>query len=134
MSGERDILERSATVAVVGASRDTSKPSGGVPAGLKERGFKVLPVNPKADEVLGVKAYASLGDIDEPIDVVEVFRPAGEAAAIAEEAVAAGAKVLWLQQGIKSEEARQIAERAGLEYVEDRCMGALSKEFDIRKA
>lgn len=134
MAEPREILERSSTIAVVGIARTTDKPSGGVPADLQARGFRIIPVNPKADEILGEKAYASLTDVTEPVDVVEVFRPAEEAPEIARQAVAIGAKALWLQLGIVSDEARRIAEGAGLDFVQDRCMDVESRRYDIRKA
>src|SRR5437870_3563312 len=87
---------------------------------LKEReaaGWRVIPVNPNADEIAGEKAYASLADVPEPIDVVEVFRPAAEAPRVTREAIAAGAKAVWLQLGIESSEARAIARDAGIDYV-----------------
>src|SRR3979409_327697 len=118
----REILESAKVVAVVGASRDPGKPSGHIPYLLQHRGFRIIPVNPTADEILGERAYASLLDIKEPVDVVDVFRPAGETPAVARQAVTIGAKALWLQEGIKSDEARSIAEAAGLDYVEDLCM------------
>src|SRR5918999_6071320 len=124
MADTREILERSNTIAVVGIARTTDKPSGGVPADLQQRGFRIVPVNPKADEVLGERAYASLAEVTEPVDVVEVFRPAEEAPEIARQAVAIGAKALWLQLGIVSEAARRIADGADLTVVMDRCMGA----------
>lgn len=133
MTEPREILERSATIAVVGIARTTDKPSGGVPADLQRRGFRIVPVNPKADEILGERAYASLADVDEPVDVVEVFRPAEEAPEIARQAVAIGARTLWLQLGIVSDEARRIAEEGGLDFVQDRCMGAEARRLDIRK-
>ena len=133
MTEPREILERSDTIAVVGIARTTDKPSGGVPADLQRRGFRILPVNPKADEILGERAYASLADVEEPVDVVEVFRPAEEAPDIARQAVAIGAKALWLQLGITSPEARGIAEGAGLAYVEDHCMGVERRRFGIEK-
>ena len=88
---------------------------------LLAQGYRVIPVRPLVKEVLGVPCVASLGDIEEPIDLVDVFRRAEFCPAVAEEAVAAGAKALWLQLGILSPEARAIAERAGLDYVEDEC-------------
>lgn len=129
----REILERSKTVAVVGMSRDPEKAGCYIPAQLEERGFRIIPVNPSADELLGHEAVDSLSDIEEPVDVVEVFRPSNEAPDIAREAVAIGAKTLWLQLGIQSDEARKIAEDAGLTYVEDHCMGAEARAYDIRK-
>ena len=129
----RDILERSTTVAVVGMSRDPDKPGCYIPAQLEERGFRIIPVNPSVDELLGHDAADSLSDIQEPVDVVDVFRPSEEAPEIARQAVAIGAKALWLQLGIESEEARRIAEEAGLDYVENHCMGAEATAYDIRK-
>lgn len=129
----KQLLEATQTVAVVGASRDLDKPSGHVPRDLQARGFRIVPVNPKADEILGEKAYASLAEIPGSIDTVEVFRPAEEAPDIARQAVEIGAKTLWLQLGIESAEARAIAESHGLSYVENRCMGEESARLDIRK-
>jgi uncharacterized protein len=88
---------------------------------LLAQGYNVIPVRPLVKEVLGVPCVASLAEIEEPIDVVDVFRRAEFCPAVAEEAVAAGAKALWLQLGIVSAEARAIADRAGLDYVEDEC-------------
>src|SRR5712692_11444715 len=116
-----EILERATTIAVVGASRDPNKAGGSVPAGLQQRGFRVIPINPFADELFGERVYRSLADVPEPIDLVDVFRPADEAAGIAQQAVAVGAKALWLQLDIRSDEARRIAEAAGLDFIEDEC-------------
>jgi len=88
---------------------------------LLEQGYRVIPVRPHVKEVLGVPCVASLSEIEEPIDLVDVFRRAEFCPAIADEAVAAGAKALWLQLGILSPQAREIAERGGLEYVENEC-------------
>jgi predicted CoA-binding protein len=85
-------------------------------------GYRVIPVNPHADVLLGEKVYRRLEDIPEPIDLVNVFRPSREAPEVARQAVAVGAKGVWLQLGISSEEARRIAEEAGLDYVENRCI------------
>jgi predicted CoA-binding protein len=127
----RDVLENARTVAVVGASKDPSKPAGGAPLFLKEIGFRVIPVNPSATELYGEKAYPTLLDIEDSVDVVQVFRPAHEAPEIARQAVAIGAKVLWLQLGITSDEARKIAHDAGRGYVEDRCMAIESRRLGI---
>ena len=129
----REILEYAGTVAVVGASRDAGKPSGHIPYLLKHRGFRIIPVNPKAGEILGEQSYPSLLDIKERVDVVDVFRPAADTPDIARQAVEIGARALWLQQGIKSDEARSIAEAAGLDYVEDLCMGRQSVRLHIAK-
>lgn len=129
----REILERSNSVATVGASTNLDKPAGGVPQHLKSIGFHVIPVNPNASEILGEKSFAGLLDVDKPVDIVQVFRPSEEAPHIARQAVQIGAKVLWLQLGITSPEAREIADEAGIEYVEDRCMERESRRLGIRK-
>ncbi|MBE1576658.1 CoA-binding protein [Amycolatopsis sp. WAC 01375] len=116
-----EILAGSKTIAVVGLSRDPAKASHGVAAVLQAHGFRIIPVHPSADELLGEKVYRSLTDIPEPVDLVDVFRPSEDTPPIAEQAVAIGAKALWLQQGIVSAESRRIAEEGGLAYVEDRC-------------
>lgn len=119
-----EILGEVRTVAVVGASGTEGKPSHDIPAYLQERGYRIVPVNPSRDEVLGVTTVASLRDIDEHVDVVDVFRPAEETPDIARTAVEIGADVLWLQEGIVNEEAARIAEEGGLRVVMDTCMGA----------
>jgi predicted CoA-binding protein len=123
MDNTERILRDFRTIAVVGLSRDASKAAHAIPARMQRAGFRVIPVNPFITEVLGEKAYPKLADVPFSVEVVLVFRPAAEAEEIAKQAVAIGAKALWLQQGIFSEEARRIAEAAGLLYVEDRCMG-----------
>lgn len=112
------------TIAVVGASADPSKAAHRIPTYLQSQGYRILPVNPRGGELLGERVFRALAEIDVPVDVVDVFRPAEEAPEIARQAVAIGAKVLWLQLGIESEEARRLAEAAGLTVVMDRCMGA----------
>jgi uncharacterized protein len=129
----REILERSRSVATVGASTDIDKPSGGVPHHLKSIGFHVIPVNPNASEILGVRSFPSLLDVDEPVDIVQVFRPSEEAPDIARQAIEIGAKVLWLQLGITSNEARAIAGAAGLDFIEDQCMERETRRLGIRK-
>jgi predicted CoA-binding protein len=119
----RKIYEDTKTIAVVGASDNERKPAHTIPRYLKGQGFRIIPVNPKGGEILGEKAFTSLGEIQESIDVVEVFRPSEETPDIARQAVDAGAKVLWLQEGIKSEEAERIATEGGLKVVMNRCMG-----------
>jgi predicted CoA-binding protein len=111
-------------IAVVGASDDRSKPAGNIPAYLQSQGYRIVPVNPTRDTVLGERAYASLADIDEPVDVVDVFRPAPEGAGIARQAAELGAKVIWFQPGTQSGEASRIAHDAGLTVVSRICMGA----------
>ena len=128
------ILRGYRTVAVVGCSRNVGKPSHDVPLYLQEHGYRIIPVNPNADEILGEKAYARLSDIKERVDVVDVFRPAPEAPAIAEEAFRIGAKALWLQEGIVSEEAERIAEGHGMLFVMNRCMMKEHYKLIDRKA
>lgn len=119
------ILEDSATIAVVGASRSVHKSAGSIPASLQFHGWTVIPVNPHVDELLGVKAYPRLTDLEGPVDLVNVFRPSADAPEVARQAVAIGARALWLQLGIVSPEARRIAEEGGLDYVEDRCIAVV---------
>ena len=117
-----EILRDARTIAIVGASPRPGRPSHGVTRYLLEHGYRVIPVRPRdCDEVLGVPCVASLGEIGEPVDLVDVFRRPEFCADVAREAVAAGAGALWLQLGIVSPEARQIASDAGLDYVEDLC-------------
>lgn len=117
------ILREFGTIAVVGLSRDSHKPAHSVPRTIQAAGFRVIPVNPFAEELLGERSYEALLAVPEPVEVVLVFRPSKDAEAIARDAVAIGAKALWLQLGIESEEARRIAEGAGVLYVENRCIG-----------
>ena len=128
------ILRDFEVIAVVGLSRDPSKPSHTVPKALKAAGFRVIPVNPSVDQLLGERAYHDLAEIPFPVDVVLVFRPSADVPPIAEQAVAIKAKALWLQQGIRSEHARRTAEQAGLLYVEDRCAAVERSVHRITKA
>lgn len=122
MSDPKTILRRSKVIAVVGISRYQHKEAGRVPIQLQMAGYRIIPVNPHADVLLGEKVYRTLGDIPEPVDLVNVFRPSAEAPDVVRQAVAIGAKAVWLQLGISSEEARRTAEDAGLDYVENRCI------------
>ena len=117
----RDLLAASRRLAVVGCSATPGKDAHDVPRILLERGWDVLPVNPSAAEIFGRPAYKKLADVPGPIDLVVVFRPSNEAPDVARQAVAAGAKGVWLQLGLRSEEARRICEEVGLAYVENRC-------------
>jgi uncharacterized protein len=118
----KDLLSSARTIAVVGLSTQPWKAAHSVPASLKAAGYKVIPVHPTATEILGEKVYRSLLDIPEHVDIVDVFRPAAETPAIAEQAVQIKAGALWLQLGIVNDQARSIAEAGGLTYVEDRCI------------
>ena len=129
-----EILRGATTIAVVGASRDPRKPGGSVPYGLQQRGFRIIPINPYADELFGERVYRSLSEVKEKIDLVDVFRPAADAPAIAREAAAIGAGALWLQLDIRSTEARHIAEAAGMDYVEDQCTAVVGALYQVNKA
>ncbi len=122
MRTAEQILAESTTIAVVGASRHEDKVANTVPRQIMRHGWNVVPVNPFADELWGVRCYHSLADIPFPVDLVNVFRPSADTPEIARQAVAIGAKALWLQQDIVSAEAREIAEAGGLDYVEDHCI------------
>jgi predicted CoA-binding protein len=119
----RQIYEDTKTIAVVGASADEMKAAHTIPRYLQRQGFRIIPVNPKGGEILGEKVYERLEDIPDPIDVVDVFRPSEETPDVARDAVKVGAKALWLQEGIESEEAERIATEGGLKVVMNRCMG-----------
>jgi predicted CoA-binding protein len=128
-----EVLASAKTIAVVGASRDPRKAGGSVPEGLQRRGFRIIPINPFADELFGERVYRTLADVPEKVDLVDVFRPAADAPDIARQAVAIGAKALWLQEDIRSEEARRIAEEAGLDYIEDECTAVVASLYRIKK-
>ncbi len=118
-----DILKRVKVIALVGASEKTTRPSYKVMAYLLEQGYQVIPVSPKlaGQTLLGQRVYAQLAGIPQPVDIVDVFRNAEAAYDIAQEAIDIKAKVLWLQLGVINEQAKVLAEEAGLEVVMDRC-------------
>jgi predicted CoA-binding protein len=118
----RRILKTNHTIAVVGLSADWYRPSYFAAKYMQEHGFRIIPVNPKYDEILGEKCYPNLKAIPEPVDIVDVFRKPDDCVPIAQDAVAIGAKVLWLQLGVVNEEAAHIAQTGGLEVVMDRCV------------
>ena len=129
-----DILRDSKTIAVVGLSDDPSRPSNEVAAYLQSQGYEVIPVNPRATEVLGAVCYPDLHAIPTPVDVVDVFRRSEHVVPIARAAVEIGAKALWLQDGVVNEEAAEIARSGGLAVVMDDCMlrrHALLKRQDV---
>jgi uncharacterized protein len=125
----RTILAESKRIAVVGASDRAARPSNEVTARLIQQGYDVTPVNPRVVAVHGEDARPSLTEVTGPIDIVDVFRRAEHAPDLAREAVAVGARALWLQQGVRSEEARRIAEDGGLLYVEDACLAVEVDRF-----
>lgn len=122
MSTETEILTAYHTIAVVGLSSDPATPSNDVSAYMQAQGYRIIPINPNESEVLGEKAYPDLASVPDPVEFVDVFRRAEACAQVARDAAAAGAKAIWLQLGIRSDEARRIAEAAGMTYVEDRCV------------
>jgi predicted CoA-binding protein len=115
------ILDGCRTIAVVGLSSKSTRPSHGVAAYMQRAGYRVVPVNPNESEVLGEKAYASLSDVAEKIDLVDIFRRSEEAGAAVDQAIAVGAKAVWLQEGVIDHAAAQRALDAGLMVVMDRC-------------
>jgi predicted CoA-binding protein len=118
------ILKESRVIAVVGLSPNPERPSNRVASFMKERGYRIIPVYPKVDEILGEKAYSSISEIpqDISIDVVDIFRRSEDVPQIVDEAIMKGAKAIWMQEGIINEEAGKKAEDAGLDVVMDRCM------------
>ena len=128
----RTLLGDARTVAVVGLSSKPHRPSLGVASYLQNHGYRIVPVNPNESEVLGERAYASLTDVpaEPPIDVVDVFRRPEETPAVARDAVAAGAKVLWLQEGIVNDEAYRIADEAGLDVIMGVCIKKTKERLD----
>jgi predicted CoA-binding protein len=129
----RALLMDANTIAVVGASSKPDRPSHGIMRKLQLAGYHVIPVNPNETTVLGEKAYPSLSAIPEKVDIVDVFRRADSTPAIAAEAVAIGAKVLWLQQGIVNDEAAAKASSAGLTVIMDRCIGVMHALLRVPK-
>ncbi|HUL96797.1 MAG TPA: CoA-binding protein, partial [Usitatibacter sp.] len=118
----RRILKTTRTIAVVGLSAQWHRPSFFAAKYLQEHGYRVIPVNPGYESILGEKCYKSLAEIPGKVDVVDCFRKSSEIPALAEEAIRIGAKVLWMQLGVENAAARATAEAAGLEVVENRCM------------
>ena len=123
MSEIKDILSKYKSIAMVGVSKDLKKTSTIVMKYMQDYGFKVYPVNPsaKGEIILGEEVYANITEIDKNVDIVDVFRPSSEAYGIAEDAVRIGAKVLWLQLGIRDQKAKKLVEENKMEYVENKC-------------
>ncbi len=117
-----EILNTSKTIAVVGLSSDPLKPSHGVSEYMQRAGYRIIPVNPNETEVLGEKAYPTLADVPEPVDIVNIFRRPALAGAVVDEAIARGAKAVWMQVGVVNEEAAERARVAGLSVVMDHCI------------
>jgi predicted CoA-binding protein len=123
MSNTKDILSKYKSIAMIGVSNDPTKASTIVMKYMQNYGYKVYPINPsaKGQKILGEEVFEKITDIKEPVEIVDVFRPSREALEIANDTVKIGAKVLWLQLGIKNAEAKSIVESNNIEYVEDRC-------------
>jgi uncharacterized protein len=116
------ILEKYKTLAVVGLSSKSSRPSQGVAAYMQARGYRIIPINPNETAVLGEKAYASLDEVPGPVEIVVIFRRPEYVPEVVESAIRKGAKVIWMQEGVTHEDAARRAREAGLEVVEDRCI------------
>ena len=125
MRSPSEILATSTTIAVVGASRHEDKTAHSVPRQMMRHGWRIIPVNPAADEIFGERCYPTLADVPGPIDLVNVFRPSDQATAVVRDAIAVGAGAIWLQLGIVSPEGRRLAEAAGTDYVEDQCVAVV---------
>tara|TARA_B100001173_G_C15810943_1_gene471954 strand:- start:162 stop:596 length:435 start_codon:yes stop_codon:yes gene_type:complete len=123
MSDVKEILSKHKTIAMIGVSKDPTKPSTIVMKYMQKYGYKVIPVNPRAkdEKILGEDVFQKITDIKEPIDIVDVFRPSKEVYKIAEDTVKIRAKVLWLQLGIRDENAKKLVEKNNIEYVENKC-------------
>ena len=123
MSNIKVILSKYKKIAMIGVSNDPTKPSTIVMKYMQKYGFKVYPVNPKAkgQKILGEEVFEKITDIKDSVDIVDVFRPSKEVLDIAKDTIQIGAKVLWLQLGIKNEEAKKIIEKNKIEYIEDKC-------------
>ena len=123
MNDIKEILSKYKSIAMIGVSNDPTKASTIVMKYMQKYGYKVYPVNPsaKGQKILGEEVFSRITEIKEPIDIVDVFRPSNEALEIAKDTVKIGAKVLWLQLGIKSDAARSIVEEKNIEYVENKC-------------
>ena len=136
MNDIKKILSKNKTIAMIGVSKDPSKPSTIVMKFMQKYGFRVIPVNPKAkgEKILGEEVFAKLEEIKIPIDMVDVFRPSKEALEIAKDTVKIGAKVLWLQLGISSNEAKEVVESNNIDYVENRCTKMEYQKIFLKKS
>ena len=123
MSDIKEVLSKYKSIAMVGVSNDPTKASTIVMKYMQKYGFKVYPVNPRAEgqKILGEEVFAKISDINDQVDIVDVFRPSKEVYAIAEDAVKIGAKVLWLQLGIRDEKAKELMKKNDIKYIENKC-------------
>ena len=135
MTEIKDILSKYKTIAMIGVSKDPTKVSTIVMKYMQKYGYKVIPVNPRAkgEKILGEDVYEKITDIKEPVDIVDVFRPSKEAFLIAEDTVKIGAKVLWLQLGIRDENAKKLMEKNNIDYVENKCTKMEYQKFFLGK-
>lgn len=127
----RDVLTTSKTIAVVGLSSKPDRPSYEIASYLKEHGYRIIPVNPTIKEALGEKAYATLKDVPVPVDVVQIFRRPEEVPPVVEDAIAIGARVVWMQPGAENEEAAARAEAAGVKAVVGACMRSVHRALAL---
>ena len=118
----KSILENSKTIAVVGCSSNPEKAAHRIPRYMKEHGYKIIPVNPNSETVLGEKAYKSILDVKEKIDILDIFRPSEECLEVVKEAIKIKPRVIWMQSGIINEDAKEIAEQHGIKVVMDKCI------------
>jgi predicted CoA-binding protein len=125
MRTPEQILAESTTIAVVGASRHAEKAAYAVPLQIRLHGWNVIPVNPYVTQIWDVPCYPDLASVPTPVDLVNVFRPSAEAGAVVRDAIAIGARAVWLQQGIVSPEGRTLAAEAGVDYVENACIAVI---------
>jgi predicted CoA-binding protein len=127
-----EILGQARTIAVVGLSARRFRPSHGVAEYLQRAGYRIIPVNPKITEVLGERSYASLDEVPEPVDIVDIFRRPEHVPEIVEAAIRKGAKTIWMQEGVVHEEAARRAESAGLAVIMDRCILKEHKRLGLK--
>jgi predicted CoA-binding protein len=123
----REIFKKYQTIAVCGMSRDPDKPAHYVPAYLQRQGYNIIPINPYADVILGRRSYPTVHEVPDTIDILEVFRPSDQALEVVKQAIGrrkekGDVAVIWLQQGIRNETAKRVAEEAGITFIQDRCM------------
>ena len=135
MNDIKEILSKYKTIAMIGVSKDPKKPSTIVMRYMQKYGFKVIPVNPrvKGEKILGEEVYEKITDIKRPVEIVDVFRPSKEVYSIAEDVVKIGAKVLWLQLGIRDEAAKELVEKNNIKYVENKCTKMEYQKFFLKK-
>ena len=135
MSDIKEILSKNKTIAMIGVSKDPTKPSTIVMKYMQKYGYKVIPVNPRAkgEKILGEEVFGKLDEIKIPIDIVDVFRPSKEVLDIAKDTVKINAKVLWLQLGISSNEAKTLVEKNNIDYIENRCTKMEYQKIFLKK-